>query len=89
MVLAKYMKIEKCSQTSVHQTDWSYIGESVSPHGRMHKDSWISLDRRSKHQIDHVCIMQMFRRSLLDVRVYQGANAASDHYLALAKIKKI
>ena len=29
----------------------------------------------------------MFRRSLLDVRVYRGANGASDYHLVLARIK--
>ena len=63
------------------------IGDSVFPHRRIHKDTWISPDRRSEKQIDHVCIGRMFRWSLLDVRVYRGADADSDHHLVLAKIK--
>ena len=63
------------------------IGVSVFPHRRIHKATWISPDHRSENQIDHVCIGQMFRRSLLDVRVYRGADAASDHHLVLARIK--
>ena len=63
-------------------TDWSF--DSVFPHRRIHKAILISPVHRSENQIDHVCIGQMFRRSLLDV---QRADAASDHHLALAKIK--
>ena len=63
------------------------IGSSVLPHRRIHKATWISPGCRSEKQIDHVCIGQMLRRSLLDVRVYRGADAASDHHPVLAKIK--
>ena len=63
-------------------TDWSF--DSVFPHRRILKAILISPVYKSENQIDHVCIGQMFRRSLLDVR---RADASSDHHLALAKIK--
>ena len=37
--------------------------------------------------IDHVTIGRKWWRSLLDVRVKQGADAASDHHLVVAELK--
>ena len=34
-----------------------------------------------------MCISQKFRRSLLDVRVKRGADAASDHHLIVARVR--
>ena len=63
------------------------IGGSVFPHRRIHKAKWVSPDHRTKNQIDHICISQKFRRSMPDVRVHRGADAASDHHLVLKKLK--
>ena len=63
------------------------IGGSVFPHRRIHKATWVSPDHRTENQIDHICIGRKFRRSMQDVRVQRGADAASDHHLVLARIK--
>ncbi len=63
------------------------IGGSVFPHRRIHKATWVSPDHRTENQIDHICISQKFRRSMQDVRVHRGADAASDHHLVLKKLK--
>ena len=68
-------------------SDRLVIGGSVFPHRRSHKATWLSPDSSSENQIGQVCIGQMFRRSLLDFWVYQGADAAFDNHLVLAKIK--
>jgi len=39
------------------------------------------------NQIDHLTIGRKWRRSLLDVRVKRGADAASDHHLVMADLK--
>jgi len=39
------------------------------------------------NQIDHVTIGRKWRRSLLDVRVKRGVDAASDHHLVVAALK--
>ena len=59
----------------------SHAAEFIRPLG--------SPDRRSENHIDDICIGQMFRWPLLDVRVYWGAESmkASDHHLLLARIK--
>lgn len=63
------------------------IGGSMYPHKRVHKATWISPDHITENQIHHICIGQKFRRSLQDVCVKRGADAASDHHLVLAKMK--
>ena len=63
------------------------IGGSVFPHRRIHKATWVSPDHRTENQIDHICISHKFRRSMQDVRVHRGADAASDHHLVVTKLK--
>ena len=63
------------------------IGGSIFTHKRMHKTTWVSPDHVTKNQIDHFCITKKFRRSLIDVRVRRGADAASDHHLLTARLK--
>ena len=65
------------------------IGGSLFPHKRIHKATWISpnYNTGAANQIDHICINQLFRTSLQDVKVYRGADVGSDHHLVLAKIK--
>ena len=57
------------------------------PHRRIHKATWVSPNHRTENQIDHICIGRKFRRSMQDVRVQRGADAASDHHLVLARMK--
>ena len=55
---------------------------------RIHKTTWVfSPHHKIENQIDHVCINQKFRRSLQDIHVLRGADAASDYHLILAKLK--
>lgn len=63
------------------------IRGSVFPHKWIHKDTWISPDLSAENHIDHVCITKKFRRSLQDIRVKRGADAASDHHLLIARMK--
>ena len=63
------------------------IGGSIFPHKRIHKTTWTSPDLQTENQIDHICINRRFRRSLQDVRVFRGADVASDHHLVVGKIK--
>ena len=63
------------------------IGATLFKHRDIHKLTWKSPDGRTKNQIDHIMINNMWRRSLTDVRVYRGAEVDSDHYLVMAKVK--
>lgn len=63
------------------------IGGSVFQQKNIHKATWVSADHTTENQIDHICISQKFRHSLLDVRVRRGADAGFDHHLLTAKIQ--
>ncbi|XP_073714068.1 uncharacterized protein [Misgurnus anguillicaudatus] len=63
------------------------IGGSVFAHRRIHKATWVSPDGSTENQIDHICIIRKFRRSLQDVRAKRGADVASDHHLVVARLK--
>ena len=63
------------------------IGGTIFPHKMIHKTTWTSPDGKTVNQIDHITIDRKWRRSLLDVRVMRGADAASDHHLVIASLK--
>jgi exonuclease III len=63
------------------------IGGTIFPHKPKHQATWTSPDMNTENQIDHICITRKFRRSLQDVRVRRGADAATDHHLVVAKLK--
>ena len=63
------------------------IGGSIFAHKRIRKATWVSPDYVTENQIDHFCITKKFRRSLIDVRVRRGADAASDHHRLTARLK--
>jgi len=63
------------------------IGGTIFPHKKVHKTTWTSPDGKTENQIDHITIGRKWRRSLHDVRVKRGADAASDHHLVVAILK--
>lgn len=63
------------------------IGGTTFPHKKIHKTTWSSSDGKTENQTDHITIMRKWSK-LLDVRTRRGADAASDHQLVTAKLKK-
>ena len=63
------------------------IGGSLFPHKDIHKATWVAPNQRTFNQIDHVAISKKWRRSLLDVRSYRGADVASDHHIVVAQLR--
>ena len=61
--------------------------QPINRHRNIHKNTWVSADRRTTNQIDHVTINKSWRSILLDSRVYRGADVGSDHYLVVANIQ--
>jgi hypothetical protein len=63
------------------------IGGTLFPHRNIQEGTWHGQDNRTVNQIDHVLIDQRHCSNLLDVRSYRGANADSDHYLLIVKLR--
>ena len=63
------------------------IGGTIFPHKTSHLATWVSPDLKTENQIDDICISRKFCRSLQDVRVKRGVDAASDHHFLVANIK--
>ncbi|VDO59287.1 unnamed protein product [Schistosoma margrebowiei] len=63
------------------------IDGTIFPHKRIHKSTWISPDNTTENQIDHICIIKKFRRTMEDVRTKREADIASDHQLVVANLK--
>ena len=63
------------------------IGGTIFKHRNIHKVTWISPDHSTQNQIDHICISRKWRRSLIDVRAYRGADVGSDHILLIGKLR--
>ena len=62
------------------------IGGTLFPHKRIHKVTWESPDQTTQNQIDHITIHKKWRRSLLDIRAFRGADTASDHQLLIGSV---
>lgn len=63
------------------------IGGTHFPHKGIHKGTWRSPNGLAINQIDHILIDYRHKSSLLDVRCMRGANADSDHFLVISKIR--
>lgn len=64
------------------------IGGTLFPHKDIHKYTWQSPQGPSvRNQIDHICISCKWKKSLLDVRTWRGADINSDHILLTGDIR--
>ena len=56
-------------------------------HRNIHKATWVSPDKKTKNQIDHLMINGKYKGSIIDTKVYRGADIGSDHYMVISKRK--
>ena len=63
------------------------ITGTLFPPKNIHKATWVSPNRITRNQIDHVLINERLRDSVKDTRVYSSANIRSDHYLLCTTVK--
>ena len=64
------------------------ITGTVFPHKEIHKQTWLSPNRRTKkNQIDHALVFREFRTSVLNTRAMRSADVVSDHYLVRSTIR--
>ena len=61
--------------TDFYEANELVIGGSLFPHKECHKVTWVSPDRRTQNQTDHVIISRRWGNSLQDVRAKRGADA--------------
>ncbi|XP_060518457.1 uncharacterized protein LOC132697179 [Cylas formicarius] len=63
------------------------IASTMFPHKNIHKETWISNDRKTRNQIDHVIANARHVRSIIDVKSQRGADAGTDHFLVRVKVR--
>ena len=61
------------------------IGGRAFPHKKA--CSLVSPESRTKNQINHICELSKFSRSLLGVRAKRGVDVASDHYFIMGRCR--
>jgi hypothetical protein len=63
------------------------IGGTLFIHKNIPKETWTSPDGHTINQVYRISILSKWRKSLLNVRAYRGADIDSDHHLVIGEVK--
>ncbi|CAG2216430.1 unnamed protein product [Mytilus edulis] len=63
------------------------ITGTIFSHKDKHKVTWISPNKKTENQIDHILVTRQHRTSILDTRAMRGADIGSDHELLKCKLR--
>jgi hypothetical protein len=63
------------------------IGSTTFPHKKIYLATWRSPNGTTNNQTEHILIDARHKNNIMDVRTYRGANADSDHYLVITRIR--
>jgi endonuclease/exonuclease/phosphatase family metal-dependent hydrolase len=63
------------------------IESTTFPYKKIHLATWRSSDGTTNYQIDHILMDARHKNNIMDVRTYRVANADSDHYLVIIRIR--
>jgi len=64
------------------------VKNTVFLHRNIHKYTWTSPDGKTQNQIDHTLVDRTCHSSILDVRIFRGADCDTDHCLVVAKVRE-
>jgi hypothetical protein len=62
------------------------VNSTMFSHRNIHKYTWMSPDRKTHSQIDHILIDRLRHWSVIDVRSLRAADYDTDYYLVVAKV---
>ena len=69
-------------------TNGMIICSTKFKHDKNRKLTWISPDKKTVSQIDHILVAQKRQSSIRNIRTYRGTTLESDHFLVQATIKQ-
>jgi hypothetical protein len=64
------------------------VKSKMFPHHNFHKYTWMSPDRKTHNQIDHILVDRQTHLNILYVHSYKAVDCDSDHYLVVAKVRE-
>jgi hypothetical protein len=63
------------------------VGSTTFPHKKIHLATWRSPDGTTNNQIYHILNDARHKNNVMDVKTYEAANADSEHYLVIARLR--
>lgn len=63
------------------------ISSTILSHKYIYKQTWVSLDGRTRNQIDHVAVDGRIKRCIMDVRSMRGSSGISNHFIVKTKVR--